>query len=140
MKTKMSKSDKIRAAIKAGKSTKEIVENLKVPISSVYTVRWRMKKEAAKKRVVITSDQAFLAKKLGVPLEIYARELIKAKSKKVGRPKKVQIPPAPKVSAPTPVRDFVLQEMVNIEHQIDRLNTIRSFLSIRLQQLEQSGE
>lgn len=109
----MTKSQLIKSMLLGGKTPKEISHSLNVPVGSVYTARWQMKKEG--------------------------------KRRKVGRPKKIvqtlkfknSQPPAPKY---TPLANFVLQEMVNIEHQIDRLNTIRSFLSIRLQQLEQNGE
>ena len=41
---------------------------------------------------------------------------------------------------PTPMTDFVREELANIERQIDNLNTIASFLAIRLRQMEQNGE
>ena len=119
MKTKMSNAAKIRSALQAGETAKEISQRLKVPISTVYTVNWKMKKA---KKVVLTKRQADLAKKLNIPIKTYAKELLRAQAK------------------PTPLADFVRAELANIEGQISRLGTIASFLSIRLQQLEHNGE
>lgn len=125
-----SKASEIRKAIRAGEKPKDIAARLGVKINKIYTTKWEMKKTAALKRkisspkkIAITKSEADLAKKLGVPVNIYAKEKLKAESIKE-----------------TPLANFVLQELVNLEHQIDRLNTIRSFLSLRLQQLEQNGE
>jgi transposase-like protein len=41
---------------------------------------------------------------------------------------------------PTPNTDFVREELANVERQIDNLNVIASFLTIRLRQLEHNGE
>ena len=45
-----------------------------------------------------------------------------------------------KAPKPTPNADFVREELVNVERQIDNLNVIASFLTIRLRQLEHNGE
>ena len=119
MKTKMSNASKIRAALRAGEKPKEISQRLKVPINTVYTVNWKMKKA---KRIVVTKTQSDLAKKLGVPIQAYAKEMLRMQAK------------------PTPLADFVRAELANLDHDINRLENIRAFLTLRLQQLEQNGE
>ena len=75
MKTK-SKAAKIREAIAAGEKPADVAKRLRVPVSTVYTTRWKMKKEGSK-RVVISKAEAHVAKKLGVTYEEYAKEKLK---------------------------------------------------------------
>lgn len=109
-----SKSQKIRDAIAAGKTNKEIVEQFRAPISTVYTIRSKMK---------------------------HAKP-----ANKVGRPRKHVAPVRVSVATPvaakpaTPMSDFIREELANVERQIDNMQTIASFLTIRLRQLEQNGE
>ena len=105
MKTKMSNAAKIRAALAAGDEAKNISQRLKVPISTVYTLKWKMKngKTATRK----------------VPFVIDTIEPIKKS---------------------TPLADFISEEIKTLDYDIDRLQNIRAFLSLRRQQLEQNGE
>jgi hypothetical protein len=96
---KTTKSVQIRKAISEGKTPTAIAKELKVPVNTVYTVRWKMNK-------AVKQDSVKL------PMQHLA----------------------------TPNADFVRDELANIERQIDNLNTIASFLAIRLRQLEQNGE
>ena len=107
-----SKSQKVREAIEQGLSNKEIVEKLKIPVSTVYTVRWAVKK-------------GIQPKKLGRPRKHKAHV-------------RVATPVAPKST--TPMSDFLREELAGIERQIDNLHTIASFLTIRLRQMEHNGE
>ena len=122
MRTKTRKTEQIQAAIKAGNSVAAIAKKFKVKPQTVYSMRWQMKN--GMKKVTISKVEATIAKKLGVPLEVYAKEKIRM-NKEI----------APK---PTPNTDFVREELANVERQID--NLIASFLAIRLRQLEQNGE
>ena len=124
MRTKTRKTEQIQAAIKAGNSVAAIAKKFKVKPQTVYSMRWQMKN--GMKKVTISKVEATIVKKLGVPLEVYAKEKIRM-NKEI----------APK---PTPNTDFVREELANVERQIDNLNVIASFLAIRLRQLEQNGE
>jgi transposase-like protein len=124
MRTKTRKTEQIQAAIKAGNSVAAIAKKFKVKPQTVYSMRWQMKN--GMKKVAISKVEATIVKKLGVPLEVYAKEKIRM-NKEI----------APK---PTPNTDFVREELANVERQIDNLNVIASFLAIRLRQLEQNGE
>jgi transposase-like protein len=53
---------------------------------------------------------------------------------------RVTSPISIKAPKPTPNADFVREELANVERQIDNLNVIASFLTIRLRQLEHNGE
>jgi hypothetical protein len=97
---KTTKSVQIRKAINEGKTPRTIAKELKVPVNTVYTLRWKMNKEVKQDGVKVS------------PMKILS----------------------------TPNADFVRDELANIERQIDNLNTIASFLAIRLRQLEQNGE
>ena len=105
MKTKMSNAAKIRAALAAGDGAKNISQRLKVPISTVYTLKWKMKngKKVTRK----------------VPFVIDTIEPIKKS---------------------TPLADFIGEEIKALDYDIDRLQNIRAFLSLRQQQLGQNGE
>lgn len=98
----VNKSTLIRGMLSGGKTPQQISQALNVPVGTVYTVRWKAKKRAAKRR--------------------------ESKAVKIEAPK------------PTPLSDFVREELANIERQIDNLNVIASFLAIRLRQMEQNGE
>lgn len=124
MRTKTRKTEQIQAAIKAGNSVASIAKKFKIKPQTVYSMRWQMKN--GMKKVTISKVEATIAKKLGVPLKVYAKEKIRM-NKEI----------APK---PTPNTDFVREELANVERQIDNLNVIASFLAIRLRQLEQNGE
>lgn len=57
MKTKTSKTDKIRAALEVGESVKDIAAKFKIKPQTVYTMRWKMN-QASKKRVVVKKAEA----------------------------------------------------------------------------------
>ena len=105
MKTKLSNAAKIRAALAAGDKAKNISQRLKVPISTVYTINWKMKNGKTIKRKI--------------PFVIDTIEPVKKQ---------------------TPLADFIREEVKNLEYDINRLDNIRSFLALRLQQLEQNGK
>jgi hypothetical protein len=105
MKTKMSNAAKIRSALRAGETAKEISQRLKVPISTVYTVNWKMKNGKTVTRKA--------------PFVIDTIEPIKKS---------------------TPLADFIGEEIKALDYDIDRLQIIRAFLSLRRQQLGQNGE
>jgi len=122
MRTKTSNAEKIREAVKAGEKPRDISKRLNIPVSTVYTVSWKMRQPKKRKRIVISKERADLAKRLNIPLEKYARALVAAEKKA------------------TPYADFIKEELENVEQQIGRLQTIASFLTIRQQQLAQNGE
>jgi hypothetical protein len=111
----LTKAQQIRSYVAANPNAKpkDIAKTLGVGLQYVYSVMWTAKKKAAKKRITITATQAMLAKKAGIPLVEYAKSLMEAQKKKVGRPRKVEekplimeyIPPAPmqiEMFEPTP--------------------------------------
>lgn len=66
MKTKTSRAAKVRAALEAGESVKDIAARFKLKPQTVYTLRWKMNQES-KKRVVV--------KKAEVPVVDYPVEM-----------------------------------------------------------------
>ena len=73
MKTKMSNAAKIRAALAVGDKPKNISQRLKVPISTVYTLKWKMKNgKVAKRKVPFVVDQIKAIK--STPLADFIRE------------------------------------------------------------------
>lgn len=127
---KQSKSEKIRKELETGKSPKEVAAALKLPISSVYTVNWKRKKALVRakaisrlKKVQLRESEVELAKKMNIPIKTYAKE--KAKLLLANKS--------------DPALDFLREELASVERQIDNLNTVASFLTIRLRQLEQNG-
>ena len=92
MKTKMSKAEKIRAGLEAGKSPAEIAKTVKVPVQSVYTERWKMKKSAVKakgtkKRILKAVNMVFEkqyekreAEIISTTLEVLEKELEHARN------------------------------------------------------------
>ena len=108
---KVTKSTMVRSLLRAGKTAKEISKTLKVSPQFVYTQKWMMKGGNKKVKVNAAKKKAQLHQ---------PKILLTAK--------------------PTPLTDFVREELANIERQIDNLNTIASFLAIRLRQMEQNGE
>lgn len=138
----ISKSSVVRDMTIAGKSPKEISKSLNVPLSTVYTVRWKMKND--KKRRYNLSKL-----KPNVPLVVDQTNVVvdKTVSRKIGRPKKVlTFAKLKKVSDKLATQNnntasnFLREELASIERQIDNLHTIASFLTIRLRQMEQNGE
>ena len=138
----ISKSSVVRDMTIAGKSPKEISKSLNVPLSTVYTVRWKMKND--KKRRYNLSKL-----KPNVPLVVDQTNVVvdKTVSRKIGRPKKVlTFAKLKKVSDKLATQNnntasnFLREELASIERQIDNLHTIASFLAIRLRQMEQNGE
>lgn len=113
MKTKMSNAAKIRAALAAGDKPKNISQRLNVPISTVYTVNWKMKKRP---------------KKIGRPKKVLTFNTLKGVADKLQK------------ENDNVAVNFVREELASIERQIDNLHTIASFLAIRLRQMEQNGE
>jgi len=67
--------------------------------------------------------------------KIYNQKYLMKKSKRASTTPVVSIP-----RADTSMSDFVRAELATLERQIENLNTIASFMSIRLRQLEQNGE
>ena len=126
MKTKTSKTDKIRAALEAGESVKNIAAKFKIKPQTVYTMRWKMN-QASKKRVVVTRAEVDIAKKLGIPIEIYAKEKLKVE----------QSPPP--VQYPAEMEAYT-DDLMEIRRQIDSLHTIEAFLQIRIDQMKQNAQ
>ena len=128
MKTK-SKAEKIRAAIKAGHSIKDIQTKFKVPLQSIYTVRWQLKKAQNKKepikKVLIRKSEADVAKKLGVPFKAYVEEKIKLENAK------------PTTEYPIEMETY-MDDLAEIRRQISNLHTIEAFLQIRVDQMRQN--
>ena len=128
MKTK-SKSAKIRAAIRAGYSTKDIQTKFKVPLQSIYTVRWQLKKAQNKKepvkKVLIRNSEVAVAKKLGVPFKAYVEEKIKLENAK------------PTAEYPIEMEAY-MEDLAEIRRQISNLHTIEAFLQIRVDQMRQN--
>lgn len=129
MKTK-SKAAKIREAIAAGEKPADVAKRLRVPVSTVYTTRWKMKKEG-NKRVVISKAEAHVAKKLGVTYEEYAKEKLKLQ----------QQTETQKVENNLPLEyEAYMQDLLEIRRQIDNLHTIEAFLQIRVDQMRQNAQ
>lgn len=129
MKTK-SKAAKIREAIAAGEKPADVAKRLRVPVSTVYTTRWKMKKEGSK-RVVISKAEAHVAKKLGVTYEEYAKEKLKLQ----------QQTETQKVENNLPLEyEAYMQDLLEIRRQIDNLHTIEAFLQIRVDQMRQNAQ
>ena len=74
MKTKTSKTDKIRAAREAGESVKDIAAKFKIKPQTVYTMRWK-KNQASKKRVVVKKAEAPVAN-YPIEMEAYIDDLM----------------------------------------------------------------
>ena len=74
MKTKTSKTDKIRAALEAGESVKDIAAKFKVKPQTVYTMRWKMNQES-NKRVVVKKAEAPVAN-YPIEMEAYIDDLM----------------------------------------------------------------
>lgn len=138
----ISKSSVVRDMTIAGKSPKEISKSLNVPLSTVYTVRWKMKND--KKRRYNLSKL-----KPNVPLVVDQTNVVVGKtvSRKIGRPKKVltfnklkEVADKLTTQNNNTASNFLREELASIERQIDNLHTIASFLTIRLRQMEQNGE
>lgn len=109
---KVSKSQLIREALAKGGKPADIAKQLKVPIQSVYTMNWVMKKGKKSKKV---------------------------KTPKI--PKTVTVTAskaAPKLDDDS-VAEFIRDEISWIDSQIDQLRTIRAFLAIRESQYKQNG-
>ena len=58
MKTKTSRAAKVRAALEAGESVKDIAAKFKIKPQTVYTMRWKMNKATPEKRVVVKKAEA----------------------------------------------------------------------------------
>ena len=109
---KRSKAAKIVKELETGKTPKEVASALKVPISSVYTVNWKRKRDLALAKGLSRLNKLRMA--VDPPLD--------------SKPPVVD-----------PALDFLREELASVERQIDNLNTVASFLTIRLRQLEQNG-
>lgn len=119
------KNQAIRKAIEAGEKPKDIAKRLKAAISTVYTVKWKMNKEA-KNKISITKSEADLAKKLNIPLEVYARQKLKMEQEEIKKP------------IPSIEQELYIDDLMEIRRQIDNLRVIESFLQTRIQQMEQN--
>lgn len=142
MKTKTSRAAKVRAALEAGESVKDIAARFKLKPQTVYTLRWKMKND--KKRRYNLSKL-----KPNVPLVVDQTNVVVGKtvSRKIGRPKKVltfnklkEVADKLTTQNNNTASNFLREELTSIERQIDNLHTIASFLTIRLRQMEQNGE
>jgi hypothetical protein len=84
----MKKAAAIRKMLLAGLKVDLIIKKLSVSKSYVYFVKEKMNlikekmKNSKGQRVVLTTTQVAIAKKLGVPIGVYARELIKLRKVK----------------------------------------------------------
>ena len=123
MKTK-SKAAQIRTMLMNGKQPKEIAERLRVSVNRVYNENWKLKNKP-KKRIVLRQSEVDLAKKLAIPIEAYAKQKLKMQNE---------------TKKATPLADFVRKELATVERRISDMQTIASFLAIRLGQLEHNGE
>ena len=123
MKTK-SKSAQIREAITAGEASPAIAKRLKVPISYVYNEKYKMKKESPKKRVVLRRAEAEIATKLGIPLKDYAKTKMKMEQEEKQK------------QTPSIQQQLYIDDLMEINKQIDTLETIASFLKIRIEQMQ----
>ena len=117
---------KIRAAIEAGESVKDIAARFKLKPQTVYTLRWKMKQES-KKRVVVTRAEVDVAKKLGIPIETYAKEKLKLE----------QSPPP--VQYPVEMESYI-DDLMEIRRQINDLHVIEAFLQVRVEQMKQNAQ
>ena len=112
---KISKTQKIKEALLSNEDTKSISKRLKVPVQTVYTVKWHMKKkginpDAPRQRIRMTDS----VKK---ELENYEANTKLMLSK-------------------NEVHEFIKDEISWIDNQIEQLRTIRAFLAIREAQLK----
>ena len=84
----MKKAAAIRKMLSAGLKVNLIIKKLSVSKSYVYFIKEKMNlieekiKNSKGQRVVLTTTQVAIAKKLGVPISVYARELIKLRKVK----------------------------------------------------------
>ena len=143
MKTKTSRAAKVRAALEAGESVKDIAARFKLKPQTVYTLRWKMNQESKKRRYNLSKL------KPNVPLVVDQTNVVVGKtvSRKIGRPKKVltfnklkEVADKLTTQNNNTASNFLREELASIERQIDNLHTIASFLTIRLRQMEQNGE
>lgn len=110
---KISKTQKIKEALLSNEDAKSISKRLRVPIQSVYTVKWKLKKkginpDAPRQRIRMTDS----VKK---ELENYEANTKLLKDE---------------------VHEFIKDEISWIDNQIEQLRTIRAFLAIREAQLK----
>ena len=117
---------KVRAAIEAGESVKDIAARFKLKPQTVYTLRWKMNQES-KKRVVVTRAEVDVAKKLGIPIETYAKEKLKLE----------QSPPP--VQYPAEMESYI-DDLMEIRRQINDLHVIEAFLQVRVEQMKQNAQ
>ena len=117
---------KVRAAIEAGESVKDIAARFKLKPQTVYTLRWKMNQES-KKRVVVTRAEVDVAKKLGIPIETYAKEKLKLE----------QSPPP--VQYPVEMESYI-DDLMEIRRQINDLHVIEAFLQVRVEQMKQNAQ
>lgn len=123
MKTK-SKSAQIREALLSGEASPAIAKQLKVPISYVYNEKYKLKKATPKKRVVLRRAEAEIATKLGIPLKDYAKTKMKMEQEEKQK------------QTPSIEQQLYIDDLMEIKKQIDTLETIASFLKIRIEQMQ----
>jgi hypothetical protein len=116
----LTKAQQIRSYVAANPNAKpkDVAKTLGVGLQYVYSVMWTAKKKAAKKRITITATQAMLAKKAGIPLVEYAKSLMEAQKKKVGRPRKV----VEAVTALKPIAPYTPMQIEMFEPTPDPVN------------------
>lgn len=119
---KVNKSAKIREAIEAGETAQSIAKSLKIPVGYVYNERYKMKKAGVKAKALARKKKQILK----VTNKVFDKEYSKAKM--IFEHKPVD-----------PALEFLRDELASVERQIDTLNTVASFLTIRLRQMEQNN-
>lgn len=107
---KLSKAAQVRAAVREGLTPAEISKKLKVPLSTVYTTRWKMKTAKKGKEIPLAVDET-----------------------------KVKVHPALLKSLNKPIDNPYIDDIVEVRRQIDDLLVIENYLRTRADQVAQNG-
>lgn len=107
---KLSKAAQIRAEVVQGTPPAIIAKKLKVPISTVYTARWKMKSAKKGKKIPLAVDET-----------------------------KVKVHPALLKSLNKPIDNPYIDDIVEVRRQIDDLLVIENYLRTRADQVAQNG-
>lgn len=78
-----SKSEKIRQAIAKGMTPKEIASALKVPINTVYTIRWKQNKAKRKPSPIASKTRVEVKAKKATPTVDFIREELAATERRI---------------------------------------------------------
>lgn len=98
--------------------------------------------KVAKIRAALSAGQKpkDVAKNLKVSISSVYTENWKMRQENKVKTTANKLPPMPKFQPkPDPAFDFLRDELASVERQIDTLNTVASFLAIRLRQMEQNA-